>query len=131
VKNSYIIHALDGILSRYKASRDTTFNAPTAVRIITITIIIKICIISSIIIIAVIIIIILTNAQRESESLGSKRPEREANHSRPSSTEVKRKKSRYSDGLRAGRPGFDRRYGQEIFSLLHSVHTESVAHPAS
>jgi hypothetical protein len=38
--------------------------------------------------------------------------------------------SRYSYGLRAGRPGFDSR--QEIdFSLLHSVQTGSGAQPAS
>jgi hypothetical protein len=35
----------------------------------------------------------------------------------------------YSHGLQAGRPGFDSRKGQEI--LLHSVQTDSGAHPAS
>jgi hypothetical protein len=69
VKSSRIIHALDGLLSRHQASRDTTFSAPTAVRII---------------------MIIVINEQRESESLGSKRPEREANQWPPSSTEVKK-----------------------------------------
>jgi hypothetical protein len=38
--------------------------------------------------------------------------------------------SRYSDGLRAGRPGFDSRQGKE-FSLLYSVQTGSWTHPAS
>jgi hypothetical protein len=38
--------------------------------------------------------------------------------------------SRYSDGLLAGRPGFDSRQGQDI-SLLYSVQTGSGAHPAS
>jgi hypothetical protein len=37
----------------------------------------------------------------------------------------------YSEGLRAGRPGFDCRQGQEIFFLLYSVLTDSEAHPAS
>jgi hypothetical protein len=36
-----------------------------------------------------------------------------------------------SDGLQAGRPGFDSRQTQEIFSLLHSLHTGCEAHPAS
>jgi hypothetical protein len=38
--------------------------------------------------------------------------------------------SRYSDGLRARRPGFDSQKRQ-VFSLLHSVQTGSGAHPAS
>jgi hypothetical protein len=38
--------------------------------------------------------------------------------------------NRYSDGLRAGRPGFDSLQGKEIFSLLHCVHIGSGAHPA-
>jgi hypothetical protein len=37
--------------------------------------------------------------------------------------------SRYSDGLRDGRPGFDSRQRQD-FSVLHSVQTGSRAHPA-
>jgi hypothetical protein len=36
---------------------------------------------------------------------------------------------RYSEGLRAGRPGFNSGQGQN-FPLLHSVQTGSVAHPA-
>jgi hypothetical protein len=38
--------------------------------------------------------------------------------------------SRYSDGLRAGRPGFDSRQRQNV-SLLYSVQAGSGAHPAS
>jgi hypothetical protein len=38
-------------------------------------------------------------------------------------------RSRYNDGLRAGRAGFDSRQGQD-FSFLHSVHTDW-ARPAS
>jgi hypothetical protein len=38
--------------------------------------------------------------------------------------------SRYSDELRAGRPGFDSRQGQD-FSRLHNVQTGSGAHPAT
>jgi hypothetical protein len=38
--------------------------------------------------------------------------------------------SRYDNGLRAARPGFDSRQGQD-FSLLHNVQTGSGAHPAS
>jgi hypothetical protein len=38
--------------------------------------------------------------------------------------------SRYSDGLQAGRPGFDFPTLQD-FSLLHSVQTDSGAHPVS
>jgi hypothetical protein len=37
---------------------------------------------------------------------------------------------RYSDGLRAGRPGLDSRQGQDI-SLLHSVQTGYEAHLVS
>jgi hypothetical protein len=37
--------------------------------------------------------------------------------------------SRYSDGLRVGRPVFDSRHGK--FSLLHCVQSVSGAHPAS
>jgi hypothetical protein len=37
--------------------------------------------------------------------------------------------SRYSDGLRAGRPGFDSREG--IIDFFDSVQTDSRAHPAS
>jgi hypothetical protein len=40
------------------------------------------------------------------------------------------KLGRYSDELRAGRPGFDSRQGRDI-SLLYSVQTGSEAHPAS
>jgi hypothetical protein len=39
--------------------------------------------------------------------------------------------SRYNDGLRAGRSGFDSHHGQDLFSLLHSVQTGSDVHPAS
>jgi hypothetical protein len=39
-------------------------------------------------------------------------------------------KSRYSDGLLAGRPGFGFQQGQE-FSVLHVVQTGSGAHPTS
>jgi hypothetical protein len=39
--------------------------------------------------------------------------------------------SRYSDRLRAGRPGFGYGWGQEICYLFHSVQTGSEAHPAS
>jgi hypothetical protein len=38
--------------------------------------------------------------------------------------------SRYSDGLRAGRPGFDSRQGH-VYPLLRSVQPDSGAHPAS
>jgi hypothetical protein len=38
--------------------------------------------------------------------------------------------SRYNDGLRAGRPGFDSWKGQDFY-LLDSVHTGSGALPAS
>jgi hypothetical protein len=38
--------------------------------------------------------------------------------------------SRYSDGLRAGRPGFNSWQGQDL-SFLHCVQTGSEAHPAS
>jgi hypothetical protein len=48
----------------------------------------------------------------------------------PSQTNVVIQFSRYSDGLRAGRPGFDSRQGQDL-SLLHSVQTGPEAHPAS
>jgi hypothetical protein len=40
------------------------------------------------------------------------------------------KMSRYSDGLRSGRPGFESRQGKGLF-LLYSVQTSSVANPAS
>jgi hypothetical protein len=33
--------------------------------------------------------------------------------------------------LRAGRPGFDSRHEQELFSLRHRVQTQSGAHPVS
>jgi hypothetical protein len=36
--------------------------------------------------------------------------------------------SRYSDGLRAGRPEFDSWQGKKFFSLLHSVQIDSEAH---
>jgi hypothetical protein len=38
---------------------------------------------------------------------------------------------RIGAGLRAGRFGFLSRQGRDIFSLLHSVHTGSGAHPIS
>jgi hypothetical protein len=38
--------------------------------------------------------------------------------------------SRYSDGLRAGRPGFGSQQGRD-FSLLHGFQIGSVAHPTS
>jgi hypothetical protein len=38
--------------------------------------------------------------------------------------------SRYSDGLRAGRLGFDSRQGED-FSFLHRAQAGSGAHPAS
>jgi hypothetical protein len=41
-----------------------------------------------------------------------------------------RKRSRYSDGLWAGRPGFDIRQTKD-FSLLHNFQIGSGAHPAS
>jgi hypothetical protein len=37
---------------------------------------------------------------------------------------------RYSDGLRAGRPGLDPRQRQDMFFLLHSVDTGSGGAPS-